>query len=204
MYREQEKPSCIILAAGNSKRMGIPKSFLRFNEELTFIEHIIDVYNFLGKMKVLLVVNPTFYKDSSRFRINLPASCKIVLNAHPEFGRLYSLKLGLTNVGVKSPVFIQNVDNPFVSKETLLVLQESLPGFEVVVPKINGSTGHPVLIGLQVQKAILSSVDHNLNLRDLLKSFSFTPVRVEDPGVLVNINTKEDYLKYFPRKNEAF
>jgi molybdenum cofactor cytidylyltransferase len=200
MFGEQAKPICIILAAGSSKRMGIPKSFLRFNEELTFIEQIINVYIHSGIKGVFVVVNSTFVEDASHLGIILPAGCKIVMNTHPEFGRFYSLKLGLTNVGVKSPVFIQNVDNPFVSTETLHALQEGLSGFEVVVPKINGSTGHPVLIGLQVQKAILSSVDHNLNLRDLLKSFSFTPVWVEDTGVLVNINTKEDYLKYFPQE----
>ena len=60
--------SVIILAAGNSTRMGVPKFSLRFNSKHTFIEHIAQEYYDLGCKEIIIVINESgdsFIKENT-------------------------------------------------------------------------------------------------------------------------------------------
>jgi len=189
-------PSCIILAAGLSSRMEYPKPFLEYSGEITFLENLIQVYFATGIHQIIIVGNSFFTTDAIRFRFLLPGHCRLVVNPHPEYGRFYSLQLGLKETTNGIPVFIQNIDNPFVTPVLLKSLLENLGNSDSVVPQFNGTKGHPVLLGRRIAGEIKQMPDHNRNLRDIL--INSHTIQVNDPRILVNINTMKDYITWFP------
>jgi len=184
--------SCIILAAGQSIRMGKPKYNLNFSEEETFLDHIIHVYKRIGVAEIVLVVNESFDKESS---IN-DESLQIVINKNLEFGRFYSIQLGLKETK-NSFVFIQNIDNPFVNPGLLLNLQDGLEEADFTVPVYEEKGGHPVLLSQKMIEPLTNDFNQDDRFDDVLKFFKRRDVIVNDPYIGVNINTPEDYQKYF-------
>jgi molybdenum cofactor cytidylyltransferase len=187
----------VILAAGNSERMGQLKPFLRFNESLTFLERIVHIYQNQKIDKILVVVNDDVYQKLQKTNLVKPDSCKYVLNHNPEYGRFHSIKIGLKEVQSGSLVFLQNIDNPFVTEITIQSLINEIDDADYAVPVFDGNSGHPILVSPNVVNTILQTQDRRSNLRNILASFQRCEVRISDPGILVNINTPDDYHRYF-------
>lgn len=184
--------SCIILAAGKSVRMKKPKHNLLFSESESFIDHIIYIYKRIGVAQIVLVVNESFNFDM----LQNNESLKIVINNNLEHGRFYSIQLGLEEI-MNMPVFIQNIDNPFVSPGLLMNLQNGLGKAEYVVPVYKGRAGHPVLLSPGIIESLVNDFKNNDRFDEALKSFNRKDLLVQDPYIGVNINTPEDYRKYF-------
>ena len=185
--------NCIILAAGQSKRMGKPKYNLNFSEEETFLDHIIHAYRRFVVSEMVLVVNESFNLGS----FLSDESLKVVVNRKPEFGRFFSIQLGLQELKKNTPVFIQNVDNPFVNTGLLMSLQNGLSEAEYAVPAYRDRGGHPVLLSPRIIEPMINDFKNNSRFDDVLKSFNRKDVNVNDPYIGVNINTPEDYKRYF-------
>lgn len=192
--------SAIILAAGLSKRMGFPKAFLKFNEQQTFIEHLIEIYKSYGIHNIIVVFNSysiTYYAENN---YNFLKDCILVTNAKPEKGRFYSLMLGCNALPFPTHTFIQNVDNPFTTVEILKLLQkERIKQSEISIPAFHGQNGHPILMHQRVIQQIKAIPETHCaqNLRSFIHQFKVRKVETEDEGILVNINSKPVYKKYF-------
>ncbi len=190
--------SVIILAAGKSERLGFPKLSLKFDECNTFIEYIIHEYLQCCK-EIIVVVNESSYGYLKGNKVILPDEVKIVINEYPEWHRFYSLKLGVQKLSEKIPVVFHNVDNPFVNKEVLNKLMSCLDKAQYIIPEHEGRSGHPVLLSANIVKDIASTKENKLHLKEFLNQYSKQKVSVDDEKVLVNINTIEDYNKYFQK-----
>jgi molybdenum cofactor cytidylyltransferase len=189
--------SVVILAAGNSTRMGVPKFSLRFNSKHTFIEHIAHEYHDLGCKEIIIVMNESgnsFIKESA---LDFPENVKVVVNKHPEWDRFYSVKIGLQNLSKILPVFIVNVDNPFVNLEIIQALLNEKDNADYIHPTYMGKGGHPVLLNEKILKDIINEKQNQLHFREYLNDYSKLIVKVDDENVLVNINTPEGYHYYF-------
>jgi molybdenum cofactor cytidylyltransferase len=196
--KKSDSYSAVILAAGNSSRMNFSKAFLSFDPETTFIEHIIHTYIAAGINDIILVVNEKNEKD---IRLLLTGTYSMhpisrVLNRNPERGRFYSVQCGLKNVK-NNFSFIQNVDCPFINKELLEQMAERSEANTYVVPDFRGRRGHPVIISNEIRKHLLSLPGTDHNLRNELKRFKGTCLPWKDSGILANINTPDEYAKYF-------
>jgi CTP:molybdopterin cytidylyltransferase MocA len=192
------KPAVVILAAGKSIRMGKPKPFLLFDQKSTFLEKVINVYKDFGIDKIILVVNDEVNQELMQ---KYPEVCIMVINLNLDLGRFYSIKLGLDYVHKNEPVFIQDVDNPFISIEILekMLFQartlETDDGGEYIVPQYQDMGGHPVLLTGKVIKGIKECQFNDLNFKEFLKAYKKVTVALDDPNILVNINTPEQYLE---------
>jgi molybdenum cofactor cytidylyltransferase len=195
--------SAVILAAGLSERMGVPKLSLRYQGGVSFAAHCVSGFLDSGCRQVALVVNEEGFHWMATHVADFPAEVRVVINSFPEFGRLYSLEQGLLSLDELLPAFLHNVDNPFVSPVVLQALKtaysEIIPGGQgpeadhYFSPVFDGRGGHPVLISPGVVKAILKKGTHPTSLKAFLSGFPRLRVPVTDPHVLVNINTMEDY-----------
>ena len=141
--KNQKYFSAIILAAGKSSRMGIPKLFLKFDEENTFIEHIVNDYQSFGCKEIVIVVNNIGNDYLNKSKIPFLDNVKIVINKHPDWHRFYSLKIGAKNLFGDLPVFIHNVDNPYVSPTVLKKLIKHSDKADYISPEFDGKGGHP-------------------------------------------------------------
>ncbi len=197
--------SAIILAAGTSSRMKTPKFSLPFSNNVTFIQHITSVLEQAGCKQIIAVLNKEGIELLEKNNHYFIDNVSVAFNSHPEFGRFYSLMTGIRELACNTPVLIHNVDNPFITIETIESLLSTSGKADFSYPVYKGKGGHPILISGMVAKKILNEKDHNhnhylnLNLKEYLKQFSGKKVEVDDEKVLVNINTPEDYKKYFKK-----
>jgi len=193
--------AAIILAGGESRRMDQPKAFLQFDKNRTFVERITDEYLIAGIKNIILVINAfALNSENENILSHLEKKIKIVFNRNPEKGRLYSINLGLTEAHKVKGCFIQNVDNPFVNSRLLKKMIPLLKTDSYVSPTYNNKGGHPILISKSIFETISTGNDTSISLRNKLKEFNRIKILAKEQ-VLININTLEEYSKYFSEKH---
>lgn len=188
-----DKFSVIILAAGLSERMGTPKFLLKYSDNETFVEKLIDNYLEMNCKEIVLVINSFDIQKFLSLNRELPQNLKIVVNENPEIGRFYSIQKGLMELDYCKKVFIHNIDNPFIDNILSLKLLESIEGFDFIYPAFHGNGGHPILITENIVKDILSSEINDINFKLFLNRYKKKILHVIDPKVVININTPDDY-----------
>lgn len=193
----KDKYSAVILAAGKSSRMKFPKAFLKWNKDLSFLEYLCSIYSNAGCKQIIIVLNQEGYKYFSENNYSLPDNCKIVINTKVELGRFYSLRLGLMNLPMKQPVFVQNIDNPFVNENLLNKMKNNYPREGYSVAGFNGKRGHPIYLSKLIIEIFFSETNNEINLRQFLSGFPVNLINSNDERILLNINTNEEYLEYF-------
>ncbi len=182
-------PAVLILAAGLSQRMGRPKALLEWSPGITFLEKIIQTYTLAGCSPVLCTLNPATLPVCQVLKGISQAT--LIENPHPGKSRLYSIRLGLERLAAPAFCFIQNVDNPFITQETLTQLWDERDENAWISPQYQEQNGHPVLLPDRVIQAIRAQHDTGISLHDLLRNFPKKTVIVRDAGILKNINTPE-------------
>ena len=187
--------STIILSSGLSERMGKPKALLSWDNSTTFIEKIISEFLKVGSSKIVCMINDKTEPFCKKFP--LPSNVEFIVNHYPERGRFYSILTGVSALGESDYCFIHNVDNPFVSAAVVKKLwAQRKPGYWCS-PTYNGKGGHPVLLSKEITDKISTTNDLDFTLRDILIQFPKIPVSVTDDSILRNLNTPEDYNKWF-------
>ena len=192
-----KKYSAIILSAGKSSRMGVHKFSLRFNDSSTFLENMVNEYNAFGCNELIIVLNPDGASFLDQLKINLPSNVKIAINQHPEWERFYSLKLGAKLLLKTGPAFVSNIDNPFVDSNILQALALSVQKADYTYPSINGKGGHPILLSEKIISDLTTEPIDEIHLKEFLGRYSKSKVEVNDERILANINTDEEYRKFF-------
>jgi len=190
--------SALILSSGLSERMGQPKALLNWDESRTFIGKIMDEYRDAGCEKVVCTVNRFIYQQC--LSLYAASNVTFILNEHPEWGRLYSVKLGLAEVRNSDFCFIQNVDNPFINSAIISGIAAYADPGAWCSPEFNGRGGHPVLIPQIILRKILEVTNQESTLQNVLRAFPKKVAEMEDDKVLRNINTPEEY-RDFVRKS---
>jgi molybdenum cofactor cytidylyltransferase len=185
--------SALILAAGNSTRMGSPKFMLKFNEGKTFLENIIEGYINFGCKEITVVVNPKGALILEEYKNKMINDQKIIINSFPEKERFFSIQTGLKAIKKKDHVFIHPVDNPFIDFAVLQMLVNNRLYGDYQCPFFQDHGGHPILISGKVLDAIIKSLEIETNFKIFLKNFVQYRVIVNNPDVLYNINTNSDY-----------
>lgn len=187
----------IILAGGLGKRLqavGL-KPFLLCGDK-SFLQLAIENLQSIGLESLVIVTNQLFYpKISAR---NFPA--QILINPQPERGMLSSILIGLQEIESScAGFFLCPIDYPLVLPTTfqkLLLAHQSNPD-RIIKPVFNNQPGHPVVIPKNLFQAI-----HNAPLdqgaRFVIRQWAHLTlnIAVDDPGILININTPELYYQH--------
>jgi molybdenum cofactor cytidylyltransferase len=187
----------VILAAGLSERMGSMKPLLMFGGKQTFLDRIVQRFREYGSKEIIIVVNKEVQKKISK---GFSEEMKIILNENPTTGRMDSLKLGIGALKDKTGCFIHNADNPFINPDMLEAMINKFEDGSYIVPVVNGKGGHPVLISSKIIKQItIDKVKHE-DFRLILSGFKRINLETQDEKVLCNINTLEDFRRYFGKQ----
>jgi molybdenum cofactor cytidylyltransferase len=194
----------VILAAGESSRMGRDKALLPWppvtaantasNE--TFLSAAIRSLCRAADF-VLVVVGKN---EAALAPIVYANGASLVVNPDPDRGQFSSLQMGLHEVlnRGRDAAIITLVDRPPAAATTVQNLRKA---FEVaaqdiwaVVPEFTGKHGHPYLIGREMIEAFLR-VPATSTARDIehARQEHIQYVHVDDPFVAMNVNTPEDY-----------
>jgi len=186
----------VVLAGGRSARMGSPKALLDFRGQ-PFAVRILEALEALEVKARVVVVGP----DAPRIRPALAGhDCIIVENADVEGGPIASLRAALRALeGVRPGAMLAwPVDLPHVRVATVERLLETYrrTGAPVVVPTFAERRGHPVLWGAGLFEELLTSdaaTRHGARAVLHAHAAEIAPVAVDDPAVIDDLNTPEDY-----------
>lgn len=183
----------IVLAAGSSRRMGSQKLLLPFGES-TIVETVLgNVLNSsIDHVMVVLGAN----QDKIRVCIgNLPV--QFCYNKEHESGMLSSVICGIRALPQEAEaalIFLGDQPDipPAVTNHVIDAYNEELVG--IVIPVHDQRRGHPLLVDMKYRKEI-----EQLNLEEGLRALrhhfpnDVLEVEVNEPGILVDIDTREDY-----------
>ena len=194
-----KKIASVILAAGESTRMGAPKALLTF-EGVPFVKRLAEDYLKAGAEPVIVVLG----HEAASLREAIPQSAKIVVNERYELGQFSSLKVGLSSLRRSyQGIFVGPVDQPFAPESILVPLASALArGCAAAVPVFEGKAGHPVILGKPAVERVLEG---NLEtLAQVLQGLdSKAEVEVHDERVLFNVNTPGQYRCLLERYSKS-
>lgn len=185
----------LILAAGESSRMRFPKALLKISGE-TFIECMIRKATMCGIHSILVVTGA----DHEKIVPHMPESVVCVKNEDSMRGQISSVQKGIAALDASSTaVMVWPVDQPLVLPQTLNRIMDAHQRAQraLTIPVYQKSKGHPVIYNDRAMKSVLELRSHQTG-KDLQKIFSadLTLVEVDDPGVVIDIDTPEDYEKF--------
>ncbi len=137
----------IILAAGPSPRLGLPKALVRFGRK-TAVE--IAVENCAGLARPVVVLG----HQAARVCRSVPRSARIVVNHDWRTGQLSSVLAGLRCVPRNAAFLIYPVDHPLLTRSLLRPLVAAFLSrgerVKIVMPRFRGRAGHPVILALEL------------------------------------------------------
>ncbi len=196
--------AAIILAAGESRRMGHPKALLRYRGA-TFLESLLEASAAAGLEPLIVVLGP----DGNKILESVDLRGAIeVRNLRPETGQLGSIRQGIHAI-VNHPVdatVIWPVDQPHVSVRTVELLVEEFrtSGAPIVIPTHEGRRGHPALFGRATFQELLSA-PLEVGARAVVRANAegVREVPVADSAVLEDIDTPKAYEDLLRRSGPA-
>lgn len=187
------KLAAVVPAAGLSLRMGQEKLLLPFRGS-TVLESVLATLQAAGVEERVVVVRPDFEEARER---SLRAGARLVINPHPEGEMLVSIRLGISGLSREvEAFFVWPADHPAVQLETVRALAREASPDHVVVPTYRSLRGHPALVGQNLRPDI-EGIPPQKGLRHLwrVRPDVLRELPVEDRGVLLNLDTPEQYEK---------
>ncbi len=188
----------VILAAGASSRMGRDKALLPWHGT-TFLAGAIEVLSPVTDMVIVVagancaLITPVV--DA--------AGAFLVVNPEPERGQFSSLQIGLQDVlnRGRDAAIIALVDRPPAQSATVRCLKEAFlrkapEGAWAVAPRYERHNGHPLVVGREMIEAFLRAPATS-NAREIehANAARIEHVDVDDPLVISNVDTPEDYQR---------
>jgi molybdenum cofactor cytidylyltransferase len=194
----------VILAAGDSSRMGRDKALLPWPPPApgqpasteTFLSAAIHSLALATEFVVVVVGK----NEAALAPIIYAQGASLVVNPDSSRGQFSSLQVSLHEVlnRGRDAAMVTLVDRPPVSTTTVQKLHDAFEAADqnvwAVVPEFSGKHGHPYLIGREMMEAFLrvppTSIARDIEHRH---QEHIQYLHVDDPLVALNINTPEDY-----------
>lgn len=196
--------SAIVLAAGQSRRMGQSKMDLAWGET-TVIGQVVKTLAEAGMNDIILVTGSI---PLSPLSPPTNASLRFTPNVSPEQAdMLGSLQSGIRYLLTDKDDFKNNGvlvalgDMPTITFEIVRSVIEAklTSNKKIIVPSYKMRRGHPWLVDVSLLAELLELV-HPFTLRDFLNKHAdeIEYVLINDSGILSDIDTPEDYQRLKP------
>jgi molybdenum cofactor cytidylyltransferase len=199
------QPSAIVLAAGESTRMGRTKALLPWGDG-TLIEYQVRELRAAGVAGIVVVLG----HDAEAVGRRVPEGTRAVVNEAYREGRASSLRAGAAALpDGADPVVVMSVDQPrprdLLRKLLDAHAERSAP---VTLPVSDGRRGHPVIVAGVLLPELRAASDEEQGLRGIIERHKsevhevplMMTVHESNPDLdltpliaLVDINTPEDY-----------
>ena len=190
----------LILAAGESSRMGTDKATLTYRGR-AFLELMVQTLAEVDIERIVVVLG--HHAEDIQRRIKVEAA-QVVINPDYRSGQTSSLQVGLRSLIADDieAIVLCLVDHPAVCAGTVrsIVATFRQCGAPIVIPTYQGRRGHPVLLGRQVFAELLqlaSDAGADSVVRRYRPATQF--VEVEDEGVVIDVDDPESYQRLICR-----
>jgi molybdenum cofactor cytidylyltransferase len=180
--------AAIVLAAGESRRMGSPKALLPYAGE-SFLDRLTGL---LAPRCAAVIVVLGAAAEEIRARAVRPAT--FVLNPDYARGQLASLQCGLRALPPEAEgVLFTLVDHPAVAPATLDALLRA-PAPLLRVPRFEGRRGHPVWFRRELAAEFLRETG---TARDVVARHAASTefLDLDDPGIVADIDDPASFAR---------
>jgi len=189
--------NAIILAAGQSKRMGKLKPLLRFNDK-TFLEQIISVLKVSEVDKITVVLGAE--AETIKKTVDLSGT-SVVINRDYQKGQLSSLIAAIKHTPQETDaILVCLVDHPFITERIVnkIISKFKETSSPIIVPVFKGERGHPTLFSSSLFNELVNAPQEK-GARYILYSNEEKILELEtsDNGIAVGIDTPDDYKFHF-------
>lgn len=185
--------SAIILAAGESKRMGKPKQLLPLGESTILGK---TVANFLASQVSEVIVVVGYQAEKIKALLH-SKPVKIVLNPEYQQGMSTSISAGLKSIDDKAQgIMLVLADQPFIDSRTInrIIAGFNAGGKGIAVPCYQGNRGHPVIFARKYEGE-LAALKGDVGGKEVIARHpdDFMEISVDSDGVIADIDTLDGY-----------
>ena len=185
----------ILLAAGESTRMGQLKAFLPWRGQ-TLLEHQISCLLEGGAERVLVVLG----HRAGELRPFLESKEGVAWTLNPGYrqGKTTSIKAGLSALDPEAveDILLLNVDQPRTARDVARILSvHRSRGHAVTVPEYRGKGGHPIVLSAALLPELLEIEEESQGIKAVVRRRleSVNRVPLDNPEILLDLNTPEQY-----------
>lgn len=187
----------IVAAAGLSSRMGSSKTLLDAGGR-SFLARILTSLRDGGAQPIVVVVRDP---DGGIAREARSEGGIVIPNPDPTPGPISSLQAGLAQMPPEAPgTFFCPADHPLFLPDTVRALRVAFARrpAPIIAPTYKGRRGHPVVFHRDLFPELLEDGLPE-GARTVVRRYVARRIEVpvEDPGILVDIDTPADYRRYF-------
>lgn len=181
----------IVLSGGESQRMGSDKGLLLLNNK-KLIEYPVDILRKVCK-NIIISANTSSYNY-----LGFPVVADKYKSAGPISGLFAGLQASKTAHNI-----ILACDMPFVDPGILDILLLNMEKYEIIVPSVDD---WPLPVCGYYNKSVLPVLEseinkNNFSLQGILKKCNSLILEIDDEPTrkkLININTREEFMKFAP------
>ncbi len=190
--------AAVVLAAGESRRMGRPKALLPI-EGQTFIERIVAALGQAGLEKIFVVLGHNAENMTQKIA-HLPVT--VLINPDYPKGQLSSLQVAMRYLRADEDcqgILVHLVDHPYIDPRLvkLLTTRFAESGKLIVVPRFDGKRGHPVIFARSLFDELLNAPLEQ-GAKAVVNAHGAETLEIDtaDEGITLDIDTPELYRQH--------
>ncbi|MFC2022553.1 molybdenum cofactor cytidylyltransferase [Chloroflexota bacterium] len=191
--RQEMGISVVLLAAGESKRMGQPKQLLPLGKSTVLEQTISNLLN--SEVQEVIVVLGHRAEEMARLLAGRPVM--VVVNPDYRQGMSTSIAAGLGSASDEAQgIMLALAEQPFIDYWTInrLVAAFSTHGKGIIIPSYHGRRGHPVIFASRYKEELLWLAG-DIGARQVVARHpdDILEIDVDCEGVITDIDTPESY-----------
>jgi len=179
----------IILAAGESKRLGKPKQLLPY-KNTTLLGNSINAATESGLTNILIVLGSNFLKISQSIKCK---SIRQIINTKWKEGMGSSLSTGMKTVLNEEAVLIMLCDQPKITSKHISSLIDNYQPGKIIGSTYDGILGVPALFPKKYFEH-LAGLSGDQGAKKIIEQFSENVISVECPEGAIDIDIKADLV----------
>jgi molybdenum cofactor cytidylyltransferase len=195
--------SAIVIAAGESKRMGKTKQLLPWEGKI-LLQHVLDSIMGSEVGEVILVLGCEAERILERVNTQ---KIKVIINPDYPQGMITSIRYGLAAIGKGAEAFFivlgdQPGISPQIYNQLIREFRRIYPSKRILLPTCQGKKGHPALFSIDFREEG-SAIKGDVGFRQIILDHPQDILQIElgTDAVLNDVDTPEDYQNLLKRKS---
>tara|TARA_B110000438_G_scaffold231183_1_gene226450 strand:+ start:212 stop:814 length:603 start_codon:yes stop_codon:yes gene_type:complete len=195
--------SCILLAAGESKRMHGENKLIKEIEGIPLIKY--SVKNILGSAVDELIIVTGYQKEIIENIIDKNKKIKFVYNKNFSSGMASSINAGLCKISTKAKnFFVSLADMPDVNQNIYNKLIKGKNSYnmklkpenrkEIIIPTSDGKDGNPVLFSIFMKTDVMK-INGDCGAKEVIENNQNKILRIpfQGDGVILDFDTQDNF-----------